>query len=161
MCRNPLPRGTSTGVHMSTLERAIQIAAEAHAGQTDKAGQPYILHPLRVMLSLRGESERIVAVLHDVIEDTAVSLEHLAAAGFSPSELEALEALTKRPNEGRLSAALRAAKNEIARLVKLADNADNMDMSRITHPTEKDFARVEEYKEVRAVLLAPGKSGRD
>lgn len=151
----------STGRHMSTLERAIQIAAEAHSAQTDKAGQPYILHPLRVMLSLSGNSERIVAVLHDVIEDTAVSLEHLAAAGFSSSELEALEALTKRPNEDRLSAARRAAKNEIARLVKLADNADNMEIGRISDPTEKDFARIEEYKAVRAVLLAPGESSRD
>jgi len=96
---------------MSTLERAIQIAVLPHTGRTDKAGQPNILHPLRVKLSLRGDSERIFAVLHDVIEDTTASREQLYSAAFLSLELEALEALTKRPNEDRLSAALRAAGN--------------------------------------------------
>lgn len=139
---------------MATLERAIQIAAEAHAGQTDKAGEPYILHPLRVMLRVRTEDERIAAVLHDVVEDTPMTLENLVADGFRPSVIEAIEALTKRPGETRLTAAARAAQNVIAREVKLADNAENMDIGRIENPTEKDYARIEEYKEVRAVLLA-------
>lgn len=67
---------------MSSLERAIAIAARAHEGQVDKAGMPYILHPLRVMLAVRTPEERIVAVLHDVLEDTAVSIEDLRAEGF-------------------------------------------------------------------------------
>lgn len=139
---------------MPTLERAIQIAALAHAGQVDKAGQPYILHPLRVMLRVQEENERMAAVLHDVVEDTSVSLNQLASEGFAPQVIEAVEALTKRPGETRLEAAARAARHSVARVVKLADNAENMDLSRIASPTAKDFARIEEYKAVRAFLLA-------
>ena len=138
---------------MSTLERAICIAAEAHAGQVDKAGQPYILHPLRVMLRLETDEERIAAVLHDVVEDTSVTLEQLEKAGFSRVVLAAVEALTKLPGEGRMAAAARAAAHRVARNVKLADNAENMDLSRIANPTAKDLARIEEYKQVRRILL--------
>lgn len=139
---------------MPTLERAIQIAAEAHAGQVDKAGQPYILHPLRVMLRVQGENERIAAVLHDVVEDSSFTLEQLASEGFPAEIIQALAALTKQPGESRLAAAQRASENAIALCVKLADNTDNMDLSRIPHPSEKDKARLEEYKAVRALLLA-------
>lgn len=139
---------------MSTLERAIAIAAEAHAGQLDKAGQPYILHPLRVMLRVSSASERIAAVLHDVVEDTPVTLSHLAAEGFAKEVVDAVDALTKRPGETRLDAAKRAAANPIARAVKLADNAENMDLSRISNPTQRDYDRLEEYKQVREILLA-------
>lgn len=140
---------------MPTLERAIQIAAEAHSGQVDKAGQPYILHPLRVMLRVhQGENERIAAVLHDVVEDSSFTLDQLASEGFPPEVIQALAALTKQPGESRLAAAQRASENAIALCVKLADNADNMDLSRIPHPSEKDKARLEEYKAVRALLLA-------
>lgn len=138
---------------MATLERAIQIAAEAHAGQLDKAGQPYILHPLRVMLHMKSEQERIVAVLHDVIEDASVTLMQLTDEGFSSIVIDAVQALTKLPGESRLAAAARAAKNPIALAVKLADNSENMDMSRIPQPTAKDIARLEEYKAVRDLLL--------
>ncbi|MEM6452903.1 MAG: HD domain-containing protein [Cyanobacteria bacterium P01_D01_bin.105] len=139
---------------MSTLERAIEIAAAAHAGQVDKADQPYILHPIKVMLRVSGEPERIAAVLHDVVEDTNVSMEQLAEEGFSQEILVAVEALTKRPGETRMAAAQRAVANPIARMVKLADNAENMDLSRIKNPSEKDFARLKEYEAVRALLLA-------
>lgn len=139
---------------MATLERAIAIAATAHAGQIDKAGQPYILHPLRVMLALAGERERIVGVLHDVVEDTSVSLAELEMEGFSAEILSAIDALTKKPGETRMEAAARAAKDPIALRVKLTDNAENMDLSRIANPTAKDVARLDEYKEVRALLLS-------
>lgn len=138
---------------MSTLERAISLAAQAHAGQVDKAGQPYILHPLRVMLRVSTEEERIAAILHDVVEDTSITLEQLAEEGFSPTVVAAVEALTKRPGESRMEAAARATENRVARTVKLADNAENMDISRIAHPTEKDFSRIQEYERVRALLL--------
>ncbi|HWW72943.1 MAG TPA: HD domain-containing protein [Duganella sp.] len=141
---------------MATLERAIAIAAEAHAGQVDKAGQAYILHPLRVMLRMASEHERMAAVLHDVVEDTPVSLQQLAAEGFPPEVIGAVDALTKRAGESRVDAARRAADDAVAREVKLADNAENMDLTRIQHPTERDFARLEEYKAVREILL-----GRD
>jgi (p)ppGpp synthase/HD superfamily hydrolase len=141
---------------MSTLERAIEIAASAHAGQVDKAGEPYILHPLRVMLRLDTQSERMVAVLHDVVEDTNVTLEQLTAEGFPEEVVNAVAALTKLPGESRLEAAARAAANPISRRVKLADNAENMDLSRIPNPTEKDHERLSEYEAVRRLLLSEG-----
>jgi GTP diphosphokinase / guanosine-3',5'-bis(diphosphate) 3'-diphosphatase len=139
---------------MATLERAIEIAARAHQGQIDKAGAPYILHPLRVMLAVTHTEERIAAVLHDVVEDTSVTFDDLLAEGFAPNVLTAVQALTKTPGEARLAAAARAAANPIARVVKLADVADNMDLSRIAQPSEKDFARFKEYEQVRALLRA-------
>jgi guanosine-3',5'-bis(diphosphate) 3'-pyrophosphohydrolase len=139
---------------MATLERAIAIAAAAHTGQLDKAGQPYILHSLKVMLRCSTEHERMAAVLHDVVEDTPVTLAQLKDEGFPDQVLVAVEALTKRHGESRLEAAARALRDPIARVVKLADNAENMDLSRIAEPTEKDFARLKEYEQVRALLLA-------
>jgi (p)ppGpp synthase/HD superfamily hydrolase len=141
---------------MATLERAIALAATAHAGQVDKAGQPYILHPLRVMLRVASEHERMAAVLHDVVEDTSVTLQVLVEEGFASEVVAAVEALTKRPGESRLQAAERAAANPVARVVKLSDNAENMDLSRIANPTDRDYARLEEYKLVREMLLRAG-----
>lgn len=139
---------------MPTIERAIEIAATAHAGQCDKAGQPYIFHPLRVMLRVDGAHEQMAAVLHDVVEDTSVTLDNLAQEGFPSEVLRAIAALTKLPGETRLEAAARAAADPVARKVKLADNAENMDLSRIPNPTDKDYARCREYEEVRELLLA-------
>jgi|SRR5580765_1996249 len=139
---------------MSTLERAIEIAARAHAGQVDKAGSPYILHPIRLMLVVKTPHERMAAVLHDVVEDTEVTLEDLRAEGFPDEVVIAIDALTKRTGETRLDAAARAAKNKVAIRVKLADVSDNMDMSRIPDPTEKDFVRLREYEQVKQLLLS-------
>jgi GTP diphosphokinase / guanosine-3',5'-bis(diphosphate) 3'-diphosphatase len=139
---------------MSTIEQAIEIAARAHAGQIDKAGAPYILHPLRVMLSVSHPHERMAAALHDVVEDTSVTLDDLRVHGFPEEVLTAVHALTKTKGEARLAAAARAAANPIARVVKLADVSDNMDLKRIATPTEKDFARLKEYEQVRALLLS-------
>lgn len=99
------------------------------------------------------EQERIAAVLHDVIEDTSVTIEQLRSEGFTDEVLRALTALTKLSGESRLEAAKRAAIDPIARIVKLADNAENMDLSRIPNPTYSDFQRLEEYIAVRALLL--------
>ena len=139
---------------MATLEKAIEIAAKAHSGQTDKAGTPYILHPLRVMLRVNTPDEQMTAVLHDVVEDTSITLDDLREEGFSVKVIAAVDALTKRDGETRVDAAKRAAENPIARIVKLADNAENMDLSRIPNPTPKDLRRVEEYVEVRKLLEA-------
>jgi guanosine-3',5'-bis(diphosphate) 3'-pyrophosphohydrolase len=138
---------------MSTLERAIEIAARAHAGQVDKAGQPYILHPLRLMLAVTTPHERMTAVLHDVVEDTPITLDDLKSEGFPTEVLDAVYALTKTKGESRIAAAKRAAGNPIARIVKLAGVTDNMDISRIPQPTEKDHARLKEYEQVKALLL--------
>lgn len=138
---------------MATLEKAIEIAAKAHAGQFDKGGEPYILHPLRVMLRMNNNLERMAAVLHDVVEDSDITLEKLSKEGFSAEVIEAVAALTKLPGETRLQAAERAARNPIARVVKLADNSENMNISRIPNPSEKDIARLQEYETVRKILL--------
>lgn len=138
---------------MSSLEKAIQIAAWAHENQLDKGGQPYILHPLRVMLAVTTAHERMAAVLHDVIEDTKVKLFDLEDENFPVEVVDAIFALTKTAGEGRIAAAHRAAANPIARVVKLADVADNMNLARIPKPTKKDFARLKEYEQVRAILL--------
>jgi (p)ppGpp synthase/HD superfamily hydrolase len=132
---------------MSDLERAIAIAVEAHAGQRDKSGAPYVLHPLRVMLSLPSNDERIVAVLHDVCEDCpGWTFERLRAEGFSERVLTALNSVTKRDGEAYEDFVRRAADNPVGRAVKLADMEDNCDLSRISSPTERDFARIEKYK---------------
>ena len=138
---------------MATLERAIEIAASAHAGQLDKAGAPYVLHPISVMLRMSAVEEMVAGVLHDVVEDSSWTLDDLRTEGFTLEVIEALDALTKRPGESRVDAAKRARKHPIARAVKLADNAENMDLSRIPNPTAKDLARLEEYKKVRKILL--------
>lgn len=128
------------------IERAIEIAAAAHRGQTDKAGQPYILHPLRVMLACQGRAARIVAVLHDVIEDTDWTPEALRAEGASEAILAALDTVTRRQDETYSEFIERAAQNEIGRAVKIADLHDNLDLSRIALPTQADFARMDRYR---------------
>lgn len=131
---------------MPTLERAIALAVEAHRGQVDKAGHPYILHPLRVMLALEEELERMAAVLHDVVEDTPVTFEQLRAEGYPEEVVVALEHLTKREKESYPEFVERAAANPIARRVKLADIEDNLDLRRIAEPTDKDLARLRRYR---------------
>jgi len=118
---------------LSTLERAIQIATGAHTSQVDKAGEPYILHPLRVMLNVSSPDERLVAVLHDVIEDSEITSKDLLSEGFSTTI------------EG-------VADNPLARIVKLADLKDNSDLSRIPNPTERDFKRLKKYQKTRQFL---------
>jgi (p)ppGpp synthase/HD superfamily hydrolase len=137
---------------VSTLERAISIAAEAHAGQVDKAGAPYVLHPLRMLLRLSSTDERIVAVLHDVCEDCpGWTFDRLRGEGFPDHIIEALNSVTKRDGEDYDAFVLRAAANPIGRRVKLADLHDNCDLSRIAEPSEKDFRRIEKYR--RAIDL--------
>lgn len=140
---------------MSTVERAIAIAAEAHAGVPDKAGSPYIFHPLRVMLGVLTEDERIVAVLHDVVEDCPKwNFDRLRSEGFSETVLSALDSVTKRKDEDYDAFILRAGANEIGRRVKLADLADNCDLSRIKKPSDRDYERVLKYRKAELVLLA-------
>lgn len=139
---------------MATLEKAIALAAQAHEGQKDKAGEPYILHLLRVALAVRTPKARIAAVLNDILEDTDVTEAQLQEMGFDQDVIVAVQALTKRKGETRLEAAKRAKANPIAREVKIEDNADNLDLSRLDDLTEKDLLRVREYVLVRKVLRA-------
>jgi (p)ppGpp synthase/HD superfamily hydrolase len=135
-----------------TLERAIAIAAAAHEGQVDKGGVPYILHPLKVMLRVNTLEERIVAVLHDVVEDCGISFDDLRKEGFSETVLSAIASVTKVPGESYEAFIERAAQNPIGRVVKLADLEENSDLSRIAQPSWEDLERVEKYRRAIGVL---------
>ena len=132
------------------LEMAKEIAEKAHQGQTDKGGHPYILHPIRVMERCETEETKIIAILHDVMEDSDYTLEDLRKEGFSEEILEALVCLTHQEGEDYMAYIERVCQNPLAARVKYADLQDNMDISRIPHPTEKDFARLEKYKKAKA-----------
>ena len=137
---------------MATLENAITLAVQQHAGQVDKGGQPYILHPLRVMLQLQQPDQQIVAVLHDILEDTHTTAQDLQNLGFQTHIIQAIQALTKLPHETRVQAAMRTAQNPLACAVKIADVQDNMNLTRIPNPTARDLARLEEYRQVLDIL---------
>ncbi len=145
---------------MSTLARAIAIAATAHQEQFDKAGAPYILHPLRMMQQMGTDEEKIVAVLHDVVEDTPWTLEMLRAEGFSETVLAALDGVTGRAGESYEAFIARAQSNPISRNVKLADLQDNMDTRRIRSLTEKDVERVRKYHHYYWLLRGEEESTR-
>ena len=131
---------------MSTLERAIQIATEAHKGQFDKSGKDYIGHPLRVMEMGKTEEEKIVGVLHDVIDDTEWTFDKLAEEGFSQEVISALRCVTKlSENENYDDFIDRVKKNPLAVAVKINDLTDNMDIRRLPYLSDKDVKRLKKY----------------
>lgn len=136
------------------LATAIEIAASAHRNQADKGGSPYILHPIRVMMSLDTEDEKIVGILHDVVEDSDVwNFERLREEGFEENILSALKSVTKvSEDEDYQQFIKRAGQNEIGRNVKIADIKDNLDITRIGALNEKDFLRINKYKEALLFL---------
>lgn len=139
-------------VSAPTLEDAIALAVEAHRGQRDKAGQTYILHPLRVMMRLETEPERMVAVLHDVVEDSPWTLERLRGLGYPEEVLGALDCLTKREGETYEAFIERLLPHPLARRVKRADLEDNMDVRRLPAVTAKDAERLARYRAAWARL---------
>ena len=139
---------------MSTLERAIEIATEAHNGQYDKAGNDYIGHPLRVMDMGRTEEEKIVGVLHDVVEDTEWTFALLAAEGFSQEVIDALQCVTKlSENENYDDFIERVKKNPLATAVKINDLSDNMDIRRLPYLSDKDVKRLKKYLKAYKKLI--------
>ena len=137
------------------LEKAIQCAVKAHAGQKDKAGAPYILHPLRIMMKMDSQAGMIAAVLHDVVEDSSVTLADLRAEGFSEEVIAAVDHLTRREGEAYEIFINRLRHNPLAVKVKLADLEDNMDIRRIENVTERDIERMQKYQTAREKLGAP------
>ena len=135
------------------INKAIETAAKAHDGQVDKAGQPYIYHPLRVMLYAQGDERvKCAAVLHDVMEDSDMTETDLIKIGFGEDIITALKLLTREEGQDYFDYVRALKKNSIAKAVKLADLKDNMDMSRIKEPTERDFLRLEKYKKAKTLL---------
>ena len=139
---------------MSTLQRAIEIATEAHKGQFDKSGKDYIGHPLRVMDMGNTEEEKIVGVLHDVVEDTGWTFEKLAAEGFSEEIIGALRCVTKTSeNENYDDFIERVRKNPLAAAVKINDLSDNMDIRRLPYLSDKDVKRLKKYLKAYKKLI--------
>ena len=139
---------------MSTLQRAIEIATEAHKGQFDKSGKDYIGHPLRVMEMGKTEEEKIVGVLHDVIEDTDWTFETLAEEGFSKEVIDALRCVTKlSENENYDDFIERIKKNPLAVAVKINDLSDNMDIRRLPYLSDKDVKRLKKYLKAYKKLI--------
>ena len=137
------------------LERAIEIAQEAHKGVKDKGGHDYIHHPIRVMHAMSNDQEKIVAILHDVVEDSDWTFERLKEEGFEDSVIESLRCITKYSEEEDYQEFIkRAATNKIATKVKMADIEDNLDLSRLGTLTEKDLIRIEKYKKALKYLKA-------
>ena len=139
------------------LARAIEIAVSAHKDQVDKGGNPYILHPLRVMMSLETNEERIVGVLHDVIEDSEWTPEDLAKEGFSEEIIDAIWSVTKTDSEhgteeGYFRFVERAKQNPIGAKVKIADLRDNLDVSRIPTLDKAALERINKYKKSLEIL---------
>lgn len=142
---------------MPTLEDAIALAMKAHLGQKDRVGEPYILHPLRVMFRLgwdAPEAARIAAVLHDVVEDTAIQLRDLRRLGYSEEVLAAVELLSRRPDDSYEQFIERVLPNSIARRVKRADLEDNMELRRLPIVTAKDLERLARYRSAWARIVA-------
>ncbi len=145
-----------------TLEDAIQLAVDAHRGVLDKGGQPYILHPLRLMVQMETAEDRIVAVLHDVVEDTDRRIDDLANLGYPPAIVQAVDALTRRKAEGETYEDFieRLRPNPVARHVKLADLADNMDIRRLGGElSPEDLERLQRYRRAWAVLTDETRPG--
>jgi hypothetical protein len=130
----------------SQSEKAYEIAKKAHLGQVDKAGEDYIKHPEKVASFVKTDEEKAVAYLHDVIEDTELTLEDLSEYGFSKEVIEAVDIITKKRGEDYQSYLNSVKKNKLARAVKLADLRHNSDLTRLIKVTEKDIKRKEKYQ---------------
>ncbi|BEQ15410.1 HD domain-containing protein [Desulfoferula mesophila] len=145
-------KDTQSDHQPALLERALEIAVQAHLGQRDKAGAPYLFHPVKLALQAESEEAMIVALLHDVVEDADEewSFEDLREEGFTPTVVEALRCLTKADDEHGTDAGYakfiqRIKGNKLARRVKLLDLADNMNLLRLETLSEKDLSRQAKY----------------
>lgn len=126
-------------------DKALQIAVRAHKGQKDKAGLDYILHPIRVSERCNDPRAKIVALLHDTIEDTNVTADYLREEGFTEEIVEAVLAVTRSDGEEYDDYVRRAAQNELGHMVKRADLEDNMDIRRLPELTDRDVERLRKY----------------
>lgn len=137
---------------MSTLERAIEIAARAHAGEREKNDLPYILHPLRVMLAQRDDTTRVVAALHDVVEKSDVGLDTLRAEGFASEVISAVDALSRRDGEDYFAFVERAGAHPVARPVKIADLRDNVAAVSARPRTNETSEKLARYRQALNLL---------
>ena len=141
---------------MNLIEKSLSIALQAHSGQLDKAGQSYILHPLGIMAKMDTEVEMVVALLHDVLEDSDYTAESLLQAGIPSNIVDAVQCLTKIDGEDYQQFIERVQINSMATKVKKADIEDNLDVLRLDTLNDADLARVRKYHEAWKVLDSHG-----
>jgi len=137
---------------MNLLEKCIEFALAVHAGQVDRYGRPYILHPLHLMSQMDTEVEMMAAVLHDVVEDSDMTLDDLRRLGLPEEVIQAVSLLTHDEADSYEAYVDKLKPNRIARQVKLADLAHNMDIRRMVRVTEKDAARLDKYRRAWEML---------
>lgn len=141
-------------IYTDATERAMKLAYEKHEGAQDKAGLPYIFHPLHVAEQMDDEDSTVVALLHDILEDTDVTLADLRAMGFSENVLEALDCLTHRKGESYYDYLDRVAENDLATKVKIADIEHNADLTRVRNNPELQEKFRKKYGEALPRLKA-------
>lgn len=136
------------------LSKALVLATQAHDGQFDKGGNPYVLHPIRVMQYLHTEDEELqcIALLHDVVEDCGVTYEELRQIGMTERVIAGVRGMTKLPGETYDEAMIRIASNKDSIRVKLCDLRHNSDIRRLKGVTEKDIKRIEKYQKMYHAL---------
>ena len=139
-------------IYTDNTKKAMKLCFKAHKDQVDKSGMPYVFHPFHVAEQMTDEVTTIVALLHDVVEDTDYTLEDIAAEGFGKEILEAVALMTHEDDIPYLDYVAKLKENPIARAVKLADLAHNSDLSRIGEIDEETKQRLEKYKKARAIL---------
>ena len=139
-------------IYTDETKKALKLCFEAHKNQVDKSGLPYVFHPFHVAEQMTDEATTIVALLHDVVEDTDYTLEDLAAEGFGKDILEAVALMTHEDDVPYLDYVAKLKDNPIARAVKLADLAHNSDLSRIGEVDDETRERLEKYKKPTALL---------
>ena len=139
-------------IYTDKTKKALKLCFEAHKNQVDKSGMPYVFHPFHVAEQMTDEAATIVALLHDVVEDTDYTLEDLAAEGFGKEILEAVALMTHEDDVPYLDYVAKLKDNPIARAVKLADLAHNSDLSRIGEVDDETRKRLEKYKKAMALL---------
>ena len=145
-------------IYTPLTKKALCIAFDAHKEQVDKTGLPYVFHPFHLAEQMTDEISVCVALLHDVIEDTDITPEDLAAEGFPAAVLEAIALLTHAPDVPYMDYVQEIGKNPVARAVKLADLTHNSDLSRLDTVTEDDLARNEKYEKAKNLLMNEGET---
>lgn len=136
------------------LDKAALICVTKHAGQRDKMGCAYFQHPMRVAMRCRTDEEKMVALLHDTIEDTDVTAEYLLAEGFPREIVDGVLSVTKREGESYQDFVARAKKNPLGRVVKLYDLEDNLDVFRLDALTPDMAARYTKYLAAHRFLMS-------
>lgn len=130
---------------MDIIEKSLEIALKAYAGQKDKAGKTYILHPLRIMSKMKTEEEMSVALLHDVIEDSGFTAQDLLDEGIPSSIVDAVQLLSRNDNEDYYEFIEKLLNNKLSAKVKRADIEDNMNILRLNEVSDKDLDRIAKY----------------